>query len=390
MGFYGLLNLPWWGYILVALITTHITALGITLFLHRSQAHSAVKFHPAVNHFFRFWLWFFGGMKTKEWVAVHRKHHATCETDEDPHSPVTHGLKTILFEGAEMYRRAKKDPKLLEKYGKGTPDDWLEKHVYSTPFLRGKLGVLMLYVLCIVLLGIPGIIVFAYQMAWTPFYAAGIINGVGHFFGYRNFQCQGGDNSRNILPIGILIAGEELHNNHHAYGTSAKFSVKWWEFDIGWMYIKLLSFFGLAEPRRTIPKAKMIKNKTDVDLDTIKSIIRNKLHLVFKYNQLVIKKTIKDDNTLNTKRRRASKLLTTDPGIMTDQDIQAMNQILQNNATLKTCYDALEKLKSIWLQPATNNQTLIDQLKQWCSNAEHSGIAPLQNFSSYLKSYHVA
>lgn len=241
----GLLNLSFWGYVAVALVWVHITMIGVTLYFHRDQAHRSVDLHPAVRHFFRFWLWMNTGAPTKEWVAVHRKHHAFCEREGDPHSPRLFGLKKVLFEGAELYRAEARNPETLEKYGKGTPDDWLERNVYGRFTYT---GIALLVVLDLVLFGVPGIILIAVQLSNMPFMAAGVINGLAHAKGYRNFQTD--DSSTNLWPIGIIVAGEELHNNHHAFPTSARFSMRPHEIDLGWLHLKVLSWLGLAKIRR--------------------------------------------------------------------------------------------------------------------------------------------
>ena len=252
-------NLQWWQYVLITLALTHVSIAAITIFLHRSQAHRALDLHPIVSHFFRFWLWLTSGVVTKEWVAIHRKHHAKCETVEDPHSPQTRGIMKVLLEGAELYRAEAKVAETLEKYGHGTPDDWMERNVYSR---HSAMGVALMMIINIALFGPIGLTIWAVQMAWMPIMAAGIINGVGHYWGYRNFACE--DASTNILPWGILIGGEELHNNHHAYGTSARLSNKWYEFDIGWLYIKLMTYVGLATIRKVAPTVKWLAGQAAV------------------------------------------------------------------------------------------------------------------------------
>ena len=239
----GLIDLPWWGYIVYTLIVTHITIAGVTIYLHRHSAHRALELHPVISHFFRFWLWLTTGMVTKQWTAIHRKHHAKCETPEDPHSPQILGLKKVLWQGAELYRAEAKNDETMKRYGAGTPDDWMEHHVYS----HSVIGVSILMIINLVLFGPIGLTIWAVQMAWIPFWAAGVVNGVAHYYGYRNFTCP--DASTNLVPWGILIGGEELHNNHHGNGASAKFSQRWFEFDIGWQYIKILKFLRLAKVR---------------------------------------------------------------------------------------------------------------------------------------------
>src|SRR6478752_4565331 len=276
---HGLTPLPWWGYVVVALALTHITIASVTIFLHRSQAHRGLDLHPVASHSFRFWLWLTTGMVTKEWVAIHRKHHAKVETPDDPHSPQTRGIKTVLLRGAELYRDESKIPETLEKYGHGTPDDWIERNLY-TPFSWQGVGVMLM--INVALFGPIGLTIWAVQMLWIPITAAGIINGIGHYWGYRNFACN--DASANIVPWGIIIGGEELHNNHHAYGTSAKLSSRWYEFDIGWMYIRGLELVGLAKVRKVAPKLKVAKGQKHVpDLATLQAVITHRYAVASQY-----------------------------------------------------------------------------------------------------------
>jgi stearoyl-CoA desaturase (delta-9 desaturase) len=246
MPYHGLFELTFWGYVAATLAMTHATIVSVTVFLHRHQAHRSLSLHPVVSHVFRFWLWLTTGMFTREWVAVHRKHHATCETERDPHSPQVHGIWRVLFNGVSLYRVAARDIETVRTYGTGTPNDWLEQRLYGSYRFAG-IGFML--VLDIVLFGLPGLVIYAIQMVWIPFWAAGVVNGAAHYWGYRNFETP--DESRNLSPLGLLIGGEELHNNHHEHAYSAKFSNKWWEFDIGWFYIRLLETFGLATVKRT-------------------------------------------------------------------------------------------------------------------------------------------
>ena len=290
---YGLLNLSLVGYIVAYLLLAHITITAVTLYLHRCQAHRGLDLHPIVSHFFRFWLWMTTGMGTKEWVAVHRKHHARCETEEDPHSPQVLGLKKVFWEGAELYKAEAVKQETLDKFGMGTPDDWIERNVYER---FSFMGIVLMFILDLVLFGIPGITIWALQMVTIPICAAGFINGVGHFWGYRNFECP--DASTNLTPFAFLLGGEELHNNHHTYGTSAKFSVKWWEVDIGWGYICVLKALGLAKVRRVFPKAQVLESKKHIDVDTVKALITNRFQVMARYSDNVIKPI--DDIRTNT------------------------------------------------------------------------------------------
>src|SRR5580704_5584671 len=261
---YGLLELPWWGNLVALLVMTQITILGVTIYLHRCQAHRALELHPIASHFFRLWLWMTTGMVTKQWTAIHRKHHAKVETPEDPHSPQVEGIWKVLFQGAELYRKESRNKETMERYGQGTPDDWMEHHVYTK---HSAMGITLMLIIDLALFGTIGLAIWAVQMAWIPFWAAGVVNGVAHYVGYRNFECA--DASRNLTPIAFFIGGEELHNNHHTYGTSAKFSVKWWEFDMGWMVIRILQFLGLATPKRVPPKPARVEGRQAVDADTL-------------------------------------------------------------------------------------------------------------------------
>ena len=267
---YGILNLSFWGYVVASLIMLQITMMAVTLYLHRDQAHRAINQHPALRHFFRFWIWCSSGMLTKEWVAVHRKHHAFCETENDPHSPQVYGLKKVLLEGAELYKEEAVKKETLEKFGRGAPDDWLERNIYMR---FPNAGIITFVIASLVLFGVPGIILIAVQMASMPVFAAGIINGIGHYWGYRNFECD--DAATNIVPWAFLIGGEELHNNHHAFPTSAKFSVRKWEFDIGWLYIRLFSLLGLAKVNRIAPQPVIDATPDEeLDIETLRAIAR--------------------------------------------------------------------------------------------------------------------
>lgn len=387
--FFGLLNLPWWGYVIFTLVVTHITMASVTIFLHRAQAHRALDLHPIMGHFFRLWLWLTTGMVTREWVAVHRRHHAKCETPEDPHSPVVEGISKVLWEGAELYRIGKKDPETLAKYGKGTPNDWIERHVYGT---GGKSGVFVMLFINLLLLGVPGLIVWGIQMMWTPFFAAGVINGIGHFFGYRNFECP--DASKNIVPWGILIAGEELHNNHHAFGTSAKLSVKWWEFDIGWMYIQIMRAVGLAKVKRLPPKMFVNTGKTEIDLDTVKALFTNRLQVLSAYSKRVIapvfkleQKTTWDGNKQRSLSGRVKRLLIRDKSLVSPSDEMQLKQALSMSERLTTVYRFKDHLLAIWSKRGASNEELLKETQAWCQQAETSGIDALRDFAGFVRSY---
>jgi stearoyl-CoA desaturase (delta-9 desaturase) len=332
----GLFNLSTWGYVGVTLLITHITIAAVTIFLHRNQAHNALTLHPVISHFFRFWIWFTTAMVTREWVAVHRKHHAKCETAEDPHSPQTRGLKKVLLQGAELYRSEADNSETVEKYGQGTPDDWIERHLYSRyPYL----GVALLLVLDVLMFGVIGITIFAIQMIWIPIWAAGVINGVGHFWGYRNFESS--DASRNIVPWGIFIGGEELHNNHHSYAGSARLSNKWWEFDIGWFYIRILEILGLAKVKKVAPRAVRLVDKQTIDMDTVRAVIRNRFHILKLYGRKVTKPVLKQqlpnlEPTYRRFLRRAGKFLTREDIALDSHSRQRLDEILSHSQSLET------------------------------------------------------
>ncbi len=386
----GLLDLPWWGYILVALGLTHITIAAVTIFLHRSQAHRAVDLHPIVSHFFRFWLWLTSGMVTKEWVAIHRKHHAKCETPEDPHSPQTRGIRKVFWEGSELYRAEAKVPETLEKYGHGTPDDWLERNVYSRHSAK---GIMLMMAINVVLFGPIGLTIWAVQMAWIPVTAAGIINGFGHYWGYRNFACE--DASTNVFPWGILIGGEELHNNHHAYGTSARLSNKWYEFDIGWLYIKLMSYVGLATIRKVAPTVKWQIAKPLCDLDSLQAIITHRYDVMTRY----VRSTRHEYTAELTKLKAGAHLpqglnltlfrrwLHLEPADLGADDKAGLEQVLGKSERLQTVYRMRQELAAIWSRSTATREQLLEQLQAWCRRAEASGIQSLQDFSVRLRRY---
>jgi len=383
----GILHLSAWELVVATLILTHITIASVTIFLHRHQSHNALNLHPLVSHFFRFWLWLTTGMVTKEWVAIHRKHHAKCETDEDPHSPQVYGIRKLLLQGSELYRSEAKNQETLEKYGQGTPDDWLERQVYDR---HRYVGVMLMLLLDVMLFGVIGITIFAVQMLWIPIWAAGVINGIGHFWGYRNFET--GDASRNISPWGILIGGEELHNNHHAHAHSARLSNKWWEFDIGWFYIRLLEFLRLAQVKKLASKIHLSDGKHLIDVETVRAVIRHRFHIMKLYGRKVIKPVVKHE------RKRvggyASQLFQRVRKIMTREDIkldahalQTLNDALKHSTALETVYHFKQRLKTLWQHSASNQAKRVERLQQWCLDAEKTGIQALQEFAAYLRSY---
>lgn len=384
---YGILGLSFWGYVLVAFLMVQFTIMGVTLYLHRDATHRSLDLHPALRHIFRFWLWMSSGMITREWVAVHRKHHARCETADDPHSPVIFGLKKVLLEGAELYRVAGRDPEVLEKFGRGTPDDWLERNLYAR--FRNA-GIVLMVLTDLVLFGVPGIIIIAAQMLAMPLLAAGVINGLGHHTGYRNFECP--DAARNILPWGLLVGGEELHNNHHAFPSSAKFSARSWEFDIGWLWIKMFAAVGLARVLRVAPKPASLPAATrHVDLETVRAVIVNRMHVLRDYTKHVTLPVFKAQlkEAPGNLTRRVKKLLVRQPVLLDERAHATLKEVLANNAMLRTVHDFRERLQVLWSGAHMSNEKLLQHLHEWIAQAEASGIKALQDFAASLRGYAV-
>jgi stearoyl-CoA desaturase (delta-9 desaturase) len=387
---HGVLSWPLWKVVVATLVMTHITIAAVTIFLHRCQAHRALQLHAIPSHFFRVWLWLTTGMQTKEWAAIHRKHHAKCETEEDPHSPQVKGIKTVLFQGAELYMTESANPETLSKYGHGTPDDWIEHNLYSKFPWQGC-GVMLTTDWILFGLGV-GTVVWTIQMMWIPFFAAGVINGIGHFSGYRNFDCA--DASRNIVPWGILIGGEELHNNHHTYATSAKLSNKWYEFDIGWAYIRLLEMAKLATVKKVAPTPEFSMPRAQIDLDNLHAVISNRYDVMAKYAKSLkraardeIARTRSSDAAANEKLVRAKRLLHKDVDKLSARHQARVSAALADNAALRKLHDMRVELASIWERSSASREQLLVQLQDWCKRAEESGIRALQDFSTRLRSY---
>ena len=383
----GLLELPVWGIVVATLLLTHLSIASVTIFLHRHQAHRALDLHPIISHLFRFWLWLTTGMVTKEWVAVHRKHHATCETTEDPHSPQQLGINKVLWQGVELYQKAARQSAILNKYGHGTPNDWLEQHIY-TPY--SYLGIVIMLLIDILLFGILGITVWAVQMLWIPFFAAGVINGLGHWWGYRNYECT--DASTNIFPWGILIGGEELHNNHHTFASSAKLSSRWWEFDIGWLYIRLLQVVGLVKVKKVATHPLMRQEKNFVDLDTLKAIVNYRFQVMARYAREVLVQVYREEmqHAQGSSRqllKRVRALLIREESLLNEQDKHHLATVLEQNSTLKTVYQYRLRLQSLWQQSSVSQEHLLQVLQEWCRQAEATGIQSLQEFALTLRRY---
>ncbi|MDY0962405.1 MULTISPECIES: DesA family fatty acid desaturase [Massilia] len=385
----GLLDFSAWQIVIYTLVVTHITIAAVTIYLHRHQAHRALDLHPIPSHFFRFWLWLTTGQVTKEWASIHRKHHAKCDTEEDPHSPQTRGIRKVLFEGAELYRAESKVKETMDKYGHGTPDDWIERHVYTG---RSMLGVASLLVINVALFGVLGLTVWAIQMMWIPITAAGIINGLGHWWGYRNYDCN--DAATNIFPWGILIGGEELHNNHHTYATSAKLSSKWYEIDLGWGYIRMLEMVGLAKVKKVAPKPKLAKDKAQADFDTLQSVIANRYDVMAKYAKSVRHAFHEEFEHLKHKAQLESrflkssrKLMQREPAKLESSQQQQLVELFQHSKALETMHNMRVELGAIWERSHSTRDQLLHQLQDWCNRAEASKIKALQDFSIRLRTY---
>ncbi|MCA3218179.1 MAG: fatty acid desaturase [Burkholderiales bacterium] len=383
----GVLRLSWWQLILATLLFTHVTIAAVTIFLHRSQAHRGLDLHPVVSQFFRVWLWLTTGMQTKEWVSIHRKHHAKCETPEDPHSPQTRGLRKVLWEGAELYMAEAANAETLAKYSHGTPNDWLERNVYSR-FTWHGCGIMLGTDL--ILFGWAGLAVWAVQMMWIPFFAAGVINGIGHFWGYRNFDAP--DASTNISPWGILIGGEELHNNHHTFPTSARLSSKWYEFDIGWMYIRILQSVGLAKVLRVAPVPKVVAPKPRIDLETLQAVVANRYDLLARYARELRRAHKAELSKLPQAERArfASLRLWLRKGnveALPPQARETLAEMLAHSRVMKTLVDMRTELAKTWSRSAGSREQMLAHLEDWIARAEASGNRTLQDMALRIRSY---
>jgi stearoyl-CoA desaturase (Delta-9 desaturase) len=380
----------WWQIVLFTLITTHITIAAVTIFLHRAQAHRALELHAIPSHFFRFWLWLTTGMVTKEWVAIHRKHHAKCETEEDPHSPVTRGIRTVLLQGSELYRAESANLDTLAKFGHNTPDDWIERKLYSC---HSVLGVALLMVVDLALFGVIGLTVWAVQMLWIPVTAAGVINGIGHWWGYRNFEAP--DASTNVVPWGVIIGGEELHNNHHTYPTSAKLSVKPFEFDIGWAYIRILQALGLATVRKTPPRLELGSVRVQADSRTLEALIANRYEVMAQYAKQVrqvcaselakLRRQGQSHGVRWINLRQARRWLHRDDDKIPVAVKPQLQSAMADHPMLEKLVAMREELRLLWTRTNVSAPQLVADLQAWCRKAEESGIAMLQEFSLRLR-----
>ena len=391
MFFSGLFDLPRWGQALVALGLTHVTIAAVTIYLHRCQAHRALDLHPIVSHFFRLWLWMTTGMITKEWAAIHRKHHAKVETADDPHSPQVHGINRVLWGGVFLYVKEAYKPETMERYGHGTPDDWVERNVYSKlPIL----GLTLMASIDLLLFGIvPGALIFIVQIAWIPFWAAGVINGIGHFWGYRSWQTPNPDASRNIVPWGILIGGEELHNNHHAYPASARLSAKWYEFDIGWFYIRSLEILGFATVKNVAPTPRFEAPKPVCDVQTLQAVIANRYDVLQRYARS-LKRTYSEElerlrhwSPQHAEALRPLKKYFSRLQRLTAVERTRLADALKGSRALAVATTMHDELVALWERSNASKEQLVRQLQDWCQRAEASGVGPLAEFSRRLRCY---
>ena len=381
----GLWGLNGWQVLLFTLVMTHISIVSVTIYLHRAMAHRAMDIHPALAHFFRFWLWLTTATITKEWVSIHRKHHAKCETEEDPHSPVIKGLKTVLLTGAELYKDEADNKETITRYGKGCPEDWVENNVYQK---YKFLGIFIMLGFNILMLGPIGITVWAIQMMWMPVHAAGIINGLGHAMGYRNFECS--DAATNISPVGIWIGGEELHNNHHTYPNSAKLSVKKWEFDIGWMYITIFKVLGLIKNVRTGPVMAIDKSKLELDFDAALAAANNRFQIMAKFYKKVIKPVARHEQAqskLELPFTRVKRLLRKEEALLNDKYRQQLADLLAQNEMMEKVYKMKQELQLVWKKRSASRDELLKAMQDWCKEAEESGIRALEEFAHSLRQY---
>lgn len=383
----GLLNASTWQIVIMTLIAVQVTLAGVSLFLHREQTHRGIILNPFLRHFFRFWTWFTTGMLTKDWVAIHRKHHAFCETQQDPHSPQIHGIRKVLFHGVNLYTQERKKRETIEKYGKDTPNDWIERNIYTR---FHYLGIVLLALTDIALFGVIGLLVYAIQMLWIPFFAAGVINGIGHFTGYRNYRTD--DSSRNITRFGFFIMGEELHNNHHAFPSSCKFAHRKGEHDIGWYLIKVLSFLKLCEIKKVVPVLNENSRAETINSDTVKAILTHKFNVLQQYIKDVIKPTVMNeyhDASRKVKKHlnRYMSSLSLDPKFIKKDIRKKISDNIDNSTTINTLIAYKQELQSIWNNNTLSMDEMITAIKDWCQKAEHSGISFLQEFAKKLSTY---
>lgn len=385
----GLIEFTWLEYVIYTLVVTHITIVCITLYLHRGVCHSAIEIRPILSHFFRFWLWLTTSMRTADWVAIHRKHHAKVETIEDPHSPAFYGISTVLLKGADLYHEEKNNKETIDKYSQNCPTDWIEEKLYTG---RNNLGILLLFVTNIILFGVVGIIIWSIQMAWTPIFAAGGINGAGHYWGYRNFDTS--DDSTNMCPLGLFIGGEELHNNHHSFPTAAKFSLKPWEFDIGWLYIKIFSLLGQVRVKRLATKTIITSPNNNLNSEIGYALLKSRLTVITNYTRNVLKPILRYEtknakNNIKKLLKESKNTLARQPHRISNQDTSRLQEIFKECSSLQTVYDLKNQLYDILHARNTKHENFIGILGRWCEDAKSTGIDCLNDFSDSLRGYKV-
>jgi stearoyl-CoA desaturase (delta-9 desaturase) len=382
---YGLFELPLWGYAVVTFVTIETMFLGVTLYLHRDQSHGGLILHPALRHAFRFWLWLSSGAVTKEWVAVHRRHHAFADQHGDPHSPVVFGLRRVVFEGYELYDAAASDPETLRNFGRGTPDDWIERHLYTR---HRNTGLVLFAGAHLLLFGVPAIAMVAVHFMAQPFFAAGIINGLGHAFGYRSFEMP--STATNIVPWGLLLGGEELHNNHHAFPRSARFSVQRWELDVGWLWIRLFGALRLAKVRWEAPRPHFARLRRDLDAETVQALFVNRMHVLRDYAQRVVLPVCRElarREPQGSVPGSAAQLLIRHPALLAEEARRRLRELLERYEVLRRVVEYREGLQQLWSGAAANQGRAVQQLREWCRRAEDSGIRALREFALALPAY---
>lgn len=382
---YGVIRLPLWGYAALTFALVQLMFLGVTLYLHRDQSHGGLILHPLLRHFFRFWLWFCSGTVTRQWVAVHRRHHAFADQPGDPHSPVVFGIRRVLLQGYELYVAAANDPKIVANYGRGTPDDWLERNLYSR---YPKAGVSTFALLQLTLLGVPAITMLAVQLAAQPFFAAGVINGLGHHVGYRSFEVPNA--ATNIVPWGVLIAGEELHNNHHAFASSPRFSVQRWEIDVGWLLICVFRALGLARVRSLAPTPNIMRDRSSLDADTVRALFTQRMHVLRDYRKRVIRPVFREltrHRNATGLSRCSAQLLARHPKLLDEQARGELRELVGRYEVLRAVVEFRDRLQQIWDETSASHARALEQLRGLCAEAEGSGLVALRKFARRLPTY---
>jgi stearoyl-CoA desaturase (delta-9 desaturase) len=382
---YGAIRLPLWGYALITFALVQLMFLGVTLYLHRDQSHGGLVLHPALRHFFRFWLWFCSGTVTRQWVAVHRRHHAYADRPGDPHSPVVFGLRRVVWQGYELYVAAARDPKILANYGRGTPDDWLERNLYSR---FPKTGLSLFVFLQLIVFGVPAITMVAVQLIAQPLFAAGIINGLGHHVGYRSFEMP--NSATNIVPWGLLVGGEELHNNHHAFPSSPRLAVQRWEIDIGWVFICAFRALGLARIATLAPTPNIVRDRAGIDADTVRALFTNRMHVLRDYRRRVIRPVFREltkQESAGVLARDSPQLLVRHPQLLDERARQRLRELLDRYEGLRTVIEFRDRLQQIWDEASASHGRALEQLRELCAQAEGSGILALRRFALRLRTY---